>query len=403
MIPDHYATLGVDPDASAAEIRAAYLKLMRRFHPDRNASPRAAAQSYAITAAYAVLGARDQRAQYDQDRRSSGAPPRSVQPTRPASLRGAPWMAVGVGIALVLLLVPLISPPPGVPARGDQLASVGGVQKAPPQEQNRAESGVDPHVLCTLPVVSDIIKNALFNRAAQLRRGNSAADFGSLATLSVLRFDLSALSAKVEDGVVNCDAVVALDLPARLKVEGRGFEGVSGRIGYSLKPACSGAGGMIRLTAMDSIVPVLATAAPAAERLVRAAPSISAPDPSSAPDPDLTNEPPTIASAVPPTAQPAPRRESSPLQQPSFSCRAAQTLAARLVCNSPRLAQVDRELASLYGRAASDASKVPLLVPADARFLAIRDACSSEQCVLSAYLGAINEIQQIQAGQQRPR
>lgn len=397
MIPDHYATLGVDPNASAAEIRAAYLKLMRRFHPDRNASPGAAARSYAITAAYAVLGASDQRAQYDQDRRSSGAPPRPVQPTPPASWPVAPWLAVALAIALVLLLVPLISPPAAVPARGDQLASIGGVQSAPPQEQNRTESGVDPHVLCTLPVVSDIIKNALFNRAAQLRREDAAADFGSLPALSILRFDLSALSAKVEDGVVNCDAVVALDLPARLKVEGRGFGGVSGRIGYSLKPAGSGAGGTIRLTEADSIVPLLATAAPAAEPPVTIAASISAPDP------DLTNEPPRIASAVPPTAQPAPRAESRPLQHPSFSCRAAQTVAAHLVCNSPRLAQIDRELASLYGRAASDASKAPLLVRADARFLAARDACSSEHCVLSAYLGAINEIQEIQAGQHRPR
>lgn len=397
MIPDHYATLGVDPNASAAEIRAAYLKLMRRFHPDRNASPRAAAQSYAITAAYAVLGARDQRAQYDHDRRSSGAPLRSVQPTRPASWRVAPWLAVALGIALVLLLVPLLSHPAGVPARRDQLASVGGVQRTPPQEQNRAESGVDPHVLCTLPVVSDIIKNALFNRAAQLRRGDSAADFGGLAALSVLRFDLSALSAKVEDGVVDCDAMVALDLPGGVGVEGGGFEGVSGKIGYSLKPAGSGDGGTIRLTETDSIVLVLATAVPAAEPPVRAAASISAPDP------DLTNEPPRIASAVPPTAQPAPRRESSSLQQPSFSCHAAQTVAARLVCNSPRLAQIDRELASLYGRAASDASKAALLVRADARFLAIRDECSSEHCVLSAYMGAINEIQQIQAGQHSSR
>ena len=41
MTEDHYATLGVEPRSEAAAIRAAYLALMRRYHPDKNDSPAA--------------------------------------------------------------------------------------------------------------------------------------------------------------------------------------------------------------------------------------------------------------------------------------------------------------------------------------------------------------------------
>ena len=34
--PDHYATLGVPPDATMAQIKKAYRKLARQHHPDTN-------------------------------------------------------------------------------------------------------------------------------------------------------------------------------------------------------------------------------------------------------------------------------------------------------------------------------------------------------------------------------
>lgn len=66
---DYYRTLGVAPQAEAAVIRAAYLALMRSYHPDGAtvAGDRNAAESRTkeITAAYAVLGDPKRRAAYD--------------------------------------------------------------------------------------------------------------------------------------------------------------------------------------------------------------------------------------------------------------------------------------------------------------------------------------------------
>lgn len=56
--------LGVDPNASDAEVRRAYLALARRFHPDAN--PGGEERMRAVNEAWAILGDRERRARYDQ-------------------------------------------------------------------------------------------------------------------------------------------------------------------------------------------------------------------------------------------------------------------------------------------------------------------------------------------------
>jgi molecular chaperone DnaJ len=64
--PDYYATLGVDRKASAEEIKKAYRKLARRYHPDRNPDDKAAESRFKeVSQAYDVLGDPDKRKQYD--------------------------------------------------------------------------------------------------------------------------------------------------------------------------------------------------------------------------------------------------------------------------------------------------------------------------------------------------
>lgn len=63
---DYYDTLGVKPEASAADIKSAYRKLARKYHPDVSKEPDAEARFKAVNEANEVLGDAKKRAQYDQ-------------------------------------------------------------------------------------------------------------------------------------------------------------------------------------------------------------------------------------------------------------------------------------------------------------------------------------------------
>lgn len=62
-----YEVLGVKPDASADEIRKAYRKLAKEFHPDLNpGKPAAEARFKAVTAANDILSDPEKRGRYDR-------------------------------------------------------------------------------------------------------------------------------------------------------------------------------------------------------------------------------------------------------------------------------------------------------------------------------------------------
>jgi curved DNA-binding protein len=61
-----YTTLEIAPGASEAEIKKAYRKLARQYHPDVNKDPKAEEKFKEINAAYEVLSDKEKRAKYDQ-------------------------------------------------------------------------------------------------------------------------------------------------------------------------------------------------------------------------------------------------------------------------------------------------------------------------------------------------
>jgi len=63
---DYYKILGVSKNARKEDIKAAYKKLAKQYHPDLNKSPDAAEKFKEINEAAAALGDDQKRAQYDQ-------------------------------------------------------------------------------------------------------------------------------------------------------------------------------------------------------------------------------------------------------------------------------------------------------------------------------------------------
>lgn len=71
---DFYAILGIAKDASDADIKKAYRKLARQYHPDQNPGDSGAEKRFKdISEAYSVLSDPEERQQYDAIRAMGGA------------------------------------------------------------------------------------------------------------------------------------------------------------------------------------------------------------------------------------------------------------------------------------------------------------------------------------------
>jgi molecular chaperone DnaJ len=88
---DYYATLGVSRSAKPEEIRKAYRRLARKYHPDVNPGNKAAEEKFKqLSEAYEVLGDEKKRQIYDQYGFYSDNIPPGGPGQRPATGAGAP-------------------------------------------------------------------------------------------------------------------------------------------------------------------------------------------------------------------------------------------------------------------------------------------------------------------------
>jgi curved DNA-binding protein len=90
---DYYKVMGVARDATEAQIKQAYRKLARKFHPDVSKEPDAEARFKEVGEAYEVLRTPEKRAAYDQ----LGSGPRPGQEFRPPPDFGAGFEFSGAG------------------------------------------------------------------------------------------------------------------------------------------------------------------------------------------------------------------------------------------------------------------------------------------------------------------
>ncbi|MCK4807520.1 MAG: J domain-containing protein [Candidatus Aegiribacteria sp.] len=73
MNKDFYSILGVDEKASQGELKKAYRKLAKKYHPDANPGDKKAEERFKeISEAYDILGSKEKRIQYDQIRSGGG-------------------------------------------------------------------------------------------------------------------------------------------------------------------------------------------------------------------------------------------------------------------------------------------------------------------------------------------
>jgi len=76
MNKDLYQVLGVNKNASDAEIKSAYRKLARQYHPDLNKDNKDAAEKFKeISCAYDILGDKEKRRKYDNNEIDSEGKP----------------------------------------------------------------------------------------------------------------------------------------------------------------------------------------------------------------------------------------------------------------------------------------------------------------------------------------
>lgn len=77
---DYYSILGVDSTASAAEIKTAYRRLARKYHPDVSKEKEAEARFKAVNEAYEVLKDAQKRQEYDRLKASGYRPGEDFRP-----------------------------------------------------------------------------------------------------------------------------------------------------------------------------------------------------------------------------------------------------------------------------------------------------------------------------------
>ena len=375
---DHYRTLGIAPNADEAVIRAVYVALMKRFHPDRNASPEMLKRAQDITAAYAVLSDPKKRAAYDDER--AGLDPWARSAALPVRRRRGIGSVAFAGLA-VAIVAAAFALSPMIPITQPAKRSVA------------AAAMNSPSTHCAGLADSERIRTALIMRLDEV----GALDQTAAAALTASRFEIAAPVAARDlaaPGHIACLATVAITLPAAFSTSsGQGT--VLSDLQYSASRTEPESAMRVhpdgRLVAALSGIrhkPTLAAVVnPMLEDDVVLA-GVATPLPVGIPEPKMAEKPPsepTRRAVVPRAPAPLPTRVVEALQQERVA----------------GLNGIDRQTMNFYGQSLRNASatKKGKLEASHSGFAQRLAACGSDACRRETYLKRNVEISRIMMGE----
>lgn len=307
------------------------------------------------------------------------------------------WTIVSlVAGAIFLVLVTLFVIRTGDPDQ-DKLTNAELQAAAPPPSLEK---------LCSNSITYNLIKRAIFERAAQLR-GTDESFFTKLAGYAVVRMDNPVMESQDNStGALNCSGSVSIDLPPGVTASGN--RTLTANVDYAVNGGANGHPPTVELHNADAIITPLATLA-----AVSPGPNQPAGVSANASDPEANAVAlePTAPAPHLPAAPPAPPIRAAPPSQlrsgnvrSSLNCARAGDPNAVAICSDADIAALDRQMASAYSRALTLASpdQQDLLRDTNRRFADFRDSCGTRTCLQNAYKGRIREIRDIMEGSWQP-
>jgi hypothetical protein len=283
-------------------------------------------------------------------------------------------------------------------------------KKEAPAAKSKAELASEQRERIRKACASDAtyarLKELVFDEAARIRKSDPR-NLDPLAAAAVVRMEEPVVKSRDDElNVTVCSGRFILELPPGAENAFDGKRRLDADVEYAAQAAVDGSGLVYQMDGAEPIIYRLATFGLSGPlpKIVAAAPQ-PAPNPPPAVIPTYPPrpEPSAKADAVPPARPPA--AESAPptrvTVRPSFNCRYGKTRTEKMICDSPRLAAQDRQMASLYYdlmAGADPATRGHLRRSRDA-FLGRREQCRSESCVGSAYASRMAELRSIAHGE----
>ncbi len=394
---DYYASLGVARTSEDVVIRAAYLVLMRRYHPDGNSTIAAAERVREVTKAYGVLGDPVRRREYD----------RAWDPQDPKVLigdtrRAAPVGPIAFGItilcaALLIWITWAQKPSAELPSEFVAAAIVR-------ETSNQAQ----PDISCSSLKSASLISNELLRQASRIR-----ADMQSVLVEQPKQFSLRTLPVTAEGrlspGSVACSAVITIGLP-RGVMHPDGGRSLAGNIEYFIDLDQTGDASSIQVTADDKLLldlaslesslstPSAVSAREPADRVLRNTIRYQAPLPRRSPSAIASNSPPPQS-----RVEPLPARDRPPRAVAQPSCRSGDRWT-RLICADANLTALNHQMTIFEEQSVANAvgKKRELLQQSRAMFDSNRASCRTEACVQRVIVARTTEVAGIMGSQTRP-